>query len=167
MAPTSNKDYVLCCNLPHAKYRPGTILRYILQDTRCLLRKRSDEWPLVRKSIFSSLLGATASVSFCDKKFLVRQLVGPVEWQHVPLSPTVRSAYRKYLWDDLMAYTQERGFHLLQVCHSAETTNATRGRLFKIIVIWRYQSSNVGTQLEGGRMHVGHAVKSFRRKVTS
>ena len=88
------------------------------------------DWELVQRSIFSSLLGTASNAEIYDKKFLIRENLNAAGtlWHYRPLFPAVLSAYRKYLWDDLMEFVENEERSLLEVCRSADTTNDTRGQ---------------------------------------
>ena len=115
------------------------------------------DWKLVRASIFSSLLATKSSAKKYDKKFLVREKQNTAQtlWRYYPLFPALLSAYREYLWDELMKYVESEEQRLLEVCRSADTSNDTRGRLFETMVIRRCQSSGIGIQVGDGQVVIG------------
>jgi hypothetical protein len=92
---------------------------------------------VVNKSIFCCLLGTSSNDAWIyDNKFLIREYVrgGMSWWQYRPLFPAVLTAYRLCLWDAFMTYLGNEERYLLEICHCPETTNDTRGRIFKSIV---------------------------------
>ena len=135
------------------------------------LRPRNDhqlpEWKLVLKSIFSSIFGTASSTTRYDKKFLIREEANTAGtlWHYRPLFPAVLAAYREKLWDELMNYVETEEGRLLEVCRSADTSNDTRGRLFKTIVIRRCQSSGVAIWVGDHQMEIGASSDRFAGKL--
>jgi hypothetical protein len=63
-------------------------------------------WAQILDSIFSCLLGTVTLSEFYDKKFFLQDEMEDVRYQYRPLFPTVLTACRSLLWDDLMTYIE-------------------------------------------------------------
>jgi len=60
-----------------------------------------------------------------------------------PLFPVVLHAYRSFFWEKLMDYVDKQESELLATCANPSMTNDTRGRLFELIVISRFQKKQI------------------------
>jgi hypothetical protein len=124
-------------------------------------------WKMVQNSIFSCLLGTSSDAWKYDKNFLICEYLNASEtlWRYTPLFPAVLAVYRDYLWDDLMIFVGNEEKSLLNICRSPDTTNDTRDRIFKTIVICRCHVYGIEIQMDNNKVAVGPGSIRFKENL--
>jgi hypothetical protein len=121
------------------------------------LRRSIITWPTALDTILYSVLALErGDVSIYDSAYLAAK---PTThgWLSVPIIPTVHAAYRRWLWKEIMDVVAKKEALLLFACGWQRTTNDTRDRIFKHVVIQRIMSSgltfsweNIFIQIDSG-----------------
>jgi hypothetical protein len=122
------------------------------------------DWKVICESVYSSLLQSRTDAMLYDKKFFIESERVSDQFKYQSLFPLVLPICRGFLWDDLMAYMQEKETLLLSVCREPDTSNDARGRHFENMVIRRCVQNGVVFQLGGEEISIpGTALStSFR-----
>jgi hypothetical protein len=104
------------------------------------------EWDGIKDSIITSILGITTRNGLdYDRQYFVRETVGGLNQYHA-LIPTITSACRSLLFQDLIMYVSENEAELLAICQYTDD-DSIRVSFFEYIVISRILSREISFNL--------------------
>jgi hypothetical protein len=129
------------------------VVRDEVIDSISRFRAKAD-WSAALDTIICSVLALTRQVvGVYDKKYLVprHECEG---WLYIPTIPVVYTAFRGYLWREIMDYVEQKEQPLLDVCGLPHTTDQTRGRIFNHIVLRTIQEHGLQIDWSGAVIRV-------------